>query len=73
MATGGKHWPAILDRWAAGNQASHLRGGTALKANYPASYPSIWATSIGVVTLEQGVDCVELNCKGTSRVTLSKF
>jgi len=61
IVTGGKHQPATLDRWAAGNQASHSRGGTALKANYPTSYPSIWAASIRAVTLEQGVDCIELN------------
>jgi len=60
-ATRGKHRPATLDRWAAGNQTSHSRGGTALKANYPASYPSIWAASVGAVTLKRGVDCVEPN------------
>jgi len=60
-ATRGKHWPATLDRWTAGNQASHSRGGTALKANYPASYPSIWAASVGAVTLKREVDCVKPN------------
>jgi len=60
-ATRGEHRPATLDRWAASNQASHSRGGTALKANYPASYPSIWAASVGAVTLEREVDCVEPN------------
>jgi len=48
--------------------ASHLRYRTALKANYPASYPSIWAASIGAVTLEGVVDCIDLNVLGpTSR------
>jgi len=41
--------------------ASHSRYRTALKANYPTSYPSIWAASVGEVTLKGVVDCVELN------------
>jgi len=48
MTTKGKYQPATLDRWAASNLASHSRGGTAPEAIYPASYPSIWAASIGV-------------------------
>jgi len=43
------------------HSASHLRYWTALKENYPASYPSIWAASVGAVTLKGVVDCVELN------------
>ena len=48
MTTKGKYQPATLDRWATSNLASHSRGGTAPEAIYPASYPSIWAASIGV-------------------------
>jgi len=53
MTTKGKYQPAILDRWVASNLASHSRGGTAPEAIYPASYPSIWAASIGASHLSK--------------------